>query len=236
MARAADEVTVAGAAAVRVAAPRVAALLHPDTDGDQVMRTMLEVARGMQAELLGLFLEDIELLNLAGMPFAREICFPCATARSLDLARIERGMRAARERLEAAFRASAEDRPHAFRVARGSWSETLIEMVEQADVVVATVASPSRRRDAAGTRRGRALVVLRGSAFSLAALGELARRISQEGLGADYVLVGTEESGADLAAHVSGHAGRVIRVADMPALREFALSVARGSSRLAAPG
>jgi len=220
-------------------APRVAALLHADTDSAQVMRSVQELARAMQAELLGLFLEDVELLNLAGMPFAREICFPCATARSLDPARLERSMHAARVRLEAAFRASAADHPHAFRVARGSWSATLLEMVEEADVVVAAVTSPALRGDAAGSRRGRALVVLRGPAFPLEALRALTQCMNREGLTADLVLVGPGEPGGAGPARAvpeAGPAGRVIRLADLAALREFALSLARGSSRPAGPG
>mgnify|MGYP006208676469 CR=1 FL=1 len=52
------------------------------------------LAREMQAELLGLFIEDAELLRFAALPLAAEIGFPSAAHRKLDPASMERALRA----------------------------------------------------------------------------------------------------------------------------------------------
>ncbi len=58
----------------------------------------LEMAAGMaarrQAELLALFIEDINLMNLAELPFATEIDRFCAVERRLDRVRVARHLRA----------------------------------------------------------------------------------------------------------------------------------------------
>ena len=43
-----------------------------------------ELAARLKAELVGLFVEDIDLLRLAGLPFAREIRYPSAIIQQLD--------------------------------------------------------------------------------------------------------------------------------------------------------
>jgi hypothetical protein len=63
------------------------------------------LAREMQAEFLGLFIEDVELLRFAALPFAREIGFPSAALRALDLAGLERQLRAQARALERALEA-----------------------------------------------------------------------------------------------------------------------------------
>lgn len=58
------------------------------------------LARELEAELLGLFIEDVELLRFASLPFAREIGGASAQARTLDLASLERQLRAQARALE----------------------------------------------------------------------------------------------------------------------------------------
>jgi len=51
-------------------------------------------ARSLEAELLGLFIEDVELLRLASLPFAREVGLASASLLSMSLEGLERQLRA----------------------------------------------------------------------------------------------------------------------------------------------
>ena len=101
---------------------RVVVGLEPTPQRRAALQAAAELAERMQAELIGLFVEDMDLLHLAGLPFAREVGFPSAVRRSLDVAAMERSLRAAARDLrrvceEALERTSV---PWSFRTARGS--------------------------------------------------------------------------------------------------------------------
>jgi hypothetical protein len=80
------------------------------------------LARDMQAELLGLFIQDEALLRFAALPFAAEVGFPSATRRPLDPAALERALRAQAASLERAIASVLDPAALAwsFRVARAS--------------------------------------------------------------------------------------------------------------------
>lgn len=88
----------------------------------------------MEAELLGLFIEDLELLHFAALPFAREIGAASALAREVDLAGMERLMR---ERADDLRRSLAEALASgqvswSFRVARGTVAGELLAAGKEA--------------------------------------------------------------------------------------------------------
>ncbi len=107
--------------------------------GDTLLHAAADAATRMNTELNGLFIEDINLLNLAGMPFACEVCFPSATRREMDVGRLESSFRAlageARRSLETVARRTALR--SSFRVARGSLLAELLAAASETDVVVA---------------------------------------------------------------------------------------------------
>jgi hypothetical protein len=88
---------------------------------DPELEAAVALARSLDAELLGLFVEDLDLLRFAALPFAHEIGTASAARRRLDPAALERDLRA--HALEAERRlsgvASRVQVPSAFRVARG---------------------------------------------------------------------------------------------------------------------
>jgi nucleotide-binding universal stress UspA family protein len=95
------------------------------------------LAATLEAELLGLFVEDVDLLRLAGLPFAREASLMLAQARRVERADMERALRAqatrARQALErVATRASVRC---SFRVVRGRVTEELLAAAAEADLV-----------------------------------------------------------------------------------------------------
>jgi hypothetical protein len=54
-----------------------------------------EMAGRIKAELLGLFVEDNNLLRLAGLPSAREVGIPSTISRKLDIVAMERASKVA---------------------------------------------------------------------------------------------------------------------------------------------
>lgn len=94
------------------------------------------LAARLEAELLGLFVEDEELLRFAALPFASEIGFPSAVRREVDLNNIERALRTRAELQRRACAEAFQARPDAwtFRVARGGLAELLIASVAERNV------------------------------------------------------------------------------------------------------
>jgi nucleotide-binding universal stress UspA family protein len=102
------------------------------------VETAAELAADLQAELYGLFVEDENLLRLAGMPFAREIGGTSASARPLNREVIERTFRA---RAEEAKRALIESAQRAqvrwdFQVCRGQLLQMTCAAADEADVTI----------------------------------------------------------------------------------------------------
>jgi hypothetical protein len=82
---------------------------------------LTRLARDMQAELLGLFIEDVDLLRLAALPFAAEVGLASAARRALEPAALERALRAQASSLRESLAAALEpDIAWSFRVARAS--------------------------------------------------------------------------------------------------------------------
>jgi nucleotide-binding universal stress UspA family protein len=94
------------------------------------------LAERLRARLVGMFVEDTELLRLAGLPFAREIAFGSAASRPLELAQLERELRSQAGRLRRLLEEHAGQRrlEWSFSVVRGSLPQTL--QLEQADLYV----------------------------------------------------------------------------------------------------
>jgi nucleotide-binding universal stress UspA family protein len=94
------------------------------------------LAARTDAELLGLFIEDVNLLHLAGLPFAAEVGVLSAHARPLAPDEMERHLRAQRLRAEQALARVAErlQLHWAFQVARGQIVPELLAAAVEADL------------------------------------------------------------------------------------------------------
>jgi nucleotide-binding universal stress UspA family protein len=97
-----------------------------------------ELATGLRAELLGLYVEDINLLKLAGSSFAWETSFLSASRRQLSTSEIERQLRAQASRIRRAMAVTAgrAQVPWSFRVARGAIASELLTAAAEADLVI----------------------------------------------------------------------------------------------------
>ena len=116
-----------------------------------------KLAADLQAELLGLFVEDINLLRLAELPVAREVVYASSSARALDLPRLERALRMQAVELERALASAAETSNvrWTFRVARGQVATEVLAAAQGADMLVLgrIGRSPSRRARLGSTAR-----------------------------------------------------------------------------------
>jgi hypothetical protein len=103
----------------------------------RALDAVAEAAAALEAELLGLFLEDVELLHFAGLPFAREIG-ASARPRGLDVQTMERRLRSQAEQARRALAAAAEGKPlrWSFRIERGSLPAQVRSALADADLVV----------------------------------------------------------------------------------------------------
>jgi nucleotide-binding universal stress UspA family protein len=96
-----------------------------------------ELAASLKAELEGLFVEDVNLLRVAGSPVAREVLYPFVAASRLDRARMERALRAQATQARQAIAAACERRrvKWSFRVVRGEVAPEVLAAALEADML-----------------------------------------------------------------------------------------------------
>jgi hypothetical protein len=101
--------------------PRIVIELAPGPPRGDALAAAAALAERVGAELVGIFIEDMDLLRFAALPFAREVCLATAQRRSFEVPALERSMRehaVEAERIFAEMAARAAAR-HSFRVTRG---------------------------------------------------------------------------------------------------------------------
>jgi nucleotide-binding universal stress UspA family protein len=116
---------------------RVLVALDPSPHGRAALAEAIALAERQGAEIVGLFVEDEELLRLARLPFAREfgVCDP--RGRALEPGGMERRLRAQAMAMRRAMELEAARTrlSWSFRVARGSVAAEVVAAGEQADVI-----------------------------------------------------------------------------------------------------
>ena len=123
----------------------------PATQPLAMARALIEILGG---ELAGLFVEDVNLLRVAALPFTREVGAISGVARPIELPDIERVLRV---QAETAKRMLAElagelSVPWSFRIERGNMLQHVLAQMSES---VAAVLVPSRLLHApAATSRG----------------------------------------------------------------------------------
>ena len=101
---------------------RILLAVDPSEDGGSAARTACNLGAVLNAELEALFVEDIELLRTAGLPFARELQSLSAAPRAVQVGSMELGLRREAERMRRLLARHADTAGVAwsFSVARGS--------------------------------------------------------------------------------------------------------------------
>ena len=124
-----------------------------------------ELADALQAELVGIFVEDVNLLSLAGLPFAREVRYLSDVARPLDSPSMERELRIQAEQARQTLAGVAGRRQlrWSFRVVRGQVTAALLTAAHAADLLALGRASwaATRRVRLGATARAVAAQALR---------------------------------------------------------------------------
>jgi nucleotide-binding universal stress UspA family protein len=130
---------------------RILVALDASTHSLAALNAAAELAASQHAELVGLFVEDENLVHLAGLPFAQEVRSPAATKEPMTSESMEHQLHLqasqARWALEkAAKRAKAQ---YSFRTIRGQVTPSVLAAALDADLVaMGRVSRPlnSRRR------------------------------------------------------------------------------------------
>ena len=134
-----------------------------DMPGAMAVTTAVDLARTLEAELLGLFVEDVQLFDLAALPFAGEVGFPSATRRVLDVEALERSLRAQAGRLrqDLMTRLAGVPTKWTFEVVRGRVAGELAAAAGGQDLVVLPMPLAARGRRVSRGQVARAFGQLR---------------------------------------------------------------------------
>jgi nucleotide-binding universal stress UspA family protein len=118
-----------------------------------MMEAAVELARRYHAELIGIYVEDINLLRLSELPFAREIGHYSASLRSFNNPEVKRQLRAHQRWVQQALarKAGQANIQWSLRVVRGVISAELLAAALDADLVILGKAGWSRGRKVGST-------------------------------------------------------------------------------------
>jgi nucleotide-binding universal stress UspA family protein len=102
------------------------------------VETAVELAASLKAELIGLFVEDANLLRIAELPFAREIVMFSPVGRQIRLEQLHWELRAHSERMRRALASAAAARkvPWEFKVARGLVVAEVLAAAMESDLMI----------------------------------------------------------------------------------------------------
>jgi nucleotide-binding universal stress UspA family protein len=134
---------------------RILVAVDASPQSQAALQVAVDLAARVEAELVGIFVEDVNLLRIASLPTSREISFYTTTLREIDSPSIERQLRAqARlvQRLMARIAARANVR-WSFRVVRGAVSAQLLAATMEADLVIIGKSGWTRGRRMGSTAR-----------------------------------------------------------------------------------
>jgi nucleotide-binding universal stress UspA family protein len=117
---------------------RILVALDTSTHSLAALEEAAALASALEAELLGLFVEDINLVRIAGLPFARQVSYPSGAEERMSSERIDRELKAraelARKALEAAAR--RKQTRWSFRTVRGQVTGEILAAASQSDLVL----------------------------------------------------------------------------------------------------
>lgn len=140
-------------AAIPERVERIVVALDASPQSVAALKAAAELATLMQAELEGLFVEDINLLYLCGLPFGQEIGSYTAKLRRLDDVAMERQLRVLAATIQQVMERVAAQTPvrWSFRVRRGPVVEELLAAAQSAALLSVGRAGRVRRKGIGST-------------------------------------------------------------------------------------
>lgn len=142
---------------------RVVLAARAASDAQRLLGEAGELARALHAELTGLFVEESDLLRLAGIPVTREVGLASGAVRHIDATATARHLRRQADDVRARVEhlAAVLDLPWSFRVERGDVVELAVAAAARDIVLLAPRPSAWRRvTGPAPQRRGPAVAAL----------------------------------------------------------------------------
>ncbi len=117
---------------------RIVVALDASRESQVVLEAATDLAAHLGADLVGLFIEDANLLSLAGSPFGREISRFSANLRPMQSEQLERQLRVQADQLRRALAAAALNRQVAgtLRVVRGQIIPELMRAAAESDLMI----------------------------------------------------------------------------------------------------
>jgi nucleotide-binding universal stress UspA family protein len=102
-----------------------------------ILELAAHLAARKQAQLIAVYVEETNLIHLAGLPFAVEIDRICAAERKVELPRVMRALRSSTEQIQQALYRLNErlQIDVSFRTVRGHFVSAILSEIEQVDVV-----------------------------------------------------------------------------------------------------
>ena len=199
----------------------------PASSADALSAAAALAAR-VGAHLEGLFVEDVNLLRAAALPFAAVVVVPSGTLQRVDRARVEAQLRAVAEAARAALAgaATALQIAWSFRVERGELTVAIVEAATSADLVVVGRRAP---RTGAGAEPFARAVALRapGSVFVAGARLDLDRPLAVA-----YDGSAAADEALDVVRNLDGRAPSVIVLVSAATERRAQLLAERARARL----
>lgn len=116
---------------------RILVALDASTNSRAALKTAVNLAETLHSEVLGLFVEDINLVRLAELPFAREVLFGENTVRHLTREGLQRNLRARAAILRRELEELTAEHKVAgsFRVIRGPVESELLTAALETDLL-----------------------------------------------------------------------------------------------------
>ncbi len=117
---------------------RILVALDSSGRDQEALQIAARLAALLQAELLGLFIQDPDLMRFADLPIASEVISYSASARSVDRAKLEKDLQAQVKRMssELARLALQQKVRWSFEVVSGFIESEVMEAVKQADLLI----------------------------------------------------------------------------------------------------
>lgn len=155
---------------------RILVALDASTHSLAALEAAADLAANMQAELIGLYVEDENLLHLAGLPFSDEVRSSSANRQPMSSDKMERELRLqasqARHALEtAATRVAVR---WSFRTVRGQVTSSVLAAALEADLLaLGRVSRPISRHSRLGSTARAASIKTEGSVLFMQHGGKL---------------------------------------------------------------
>jgi nucleotide-binding universal stress UspA family protein len=134
---------------------KILVALDASAHSTAALEASIELAASLGAEVTGLFIEDITLLRLAEFPFVREVSFFTPSLRRIELAQLERQLRAQANRMRNLLSdyASRAGISWHFRVVRGAVASEVMAAAAETDLIVLGKRGRSMVRQMGSTAR-----------------------------------------------------------------------------------